>query len=384
MISFTRFAGSLTLAALATLCGTLTASAGTFVYVSNADDGDIGTYTMQADGSLQPGPRVKVAATVMPMVVSHDKKFLFAAARSKPYGVHTFGIDAANGALKPVSVSPLAESFPYIALDKTGRYLLGASYGGHLISVNAVGADGKVGTDPLQVIPIGRNAHSIRVDESNKFVYVPSLGNDQIFQFTFDANTGRLASNTPAVYLMKAQTGPRHFITSSDNKFVYVLSEFLASVTTFALDAKTGLLTEVSSASALPADTKLGPGIARGAVGAPGGPPPRNTDNDIWAADIHMTPNGKFLYASERTSSSIGAFAVDGATGKLTFLSSTPTEKQPRGFRIEPKGKFLVVSGEKSETISSYAIDPANGSLKVIGKYPTGKGANWVEIVSFD
>ena len=73
MISFTRFAGSLTLAALATLGGTLTASAGTFVYVSNADDGDISTFAMQADGSLQPGSRVKVAATVMPMVVSHDK-----------------------------------------------------------------------------------------------------------------------------------------------------------------------------------------------------------------------------------------------------------------------------------------------------------------------
>jgi 6-phosphogluconolactonase len=253
-----------------------------------------------------------------------------------------------------------------------------------MISVNAVGADGKVGTDPLQVIPIGRNAHSIRVDESNSYVYVPSLGSDQIFQFTFDAKTGRVASNTPAVFLMKANTGPRHFITSQDNKFVYVLSEFLATVTTFALDAKTGLLTEVSSASGLSPDTKLGPGMSRGAVAAPGGPPPRNTDNDIWAADIHMTPNGKFIYITERTGSSIGILGVDGATGKLTYVGSTPTEKQPRGFQIDPTGKFMVVSGEKSETISTYAIDPANGTLKAVGKYPVGKGANWVEIVSFD
>ena len=75
---------------------------------------------------------------------------------------------------------------------------------------------------------------------------------------------------------------------------------------------------------------------------------------------------------------------VDGATGKLTYLSSTPTEKQPRGFAIDPKGRFLVATGEKSETISVYAIDAANGALKPLGKYPTGKGANWVEIVSFD
>lgn len=372
------------LASATSLAAASVAVAGTFVYVSNADDGDISTYTMQADGALSAGPRVKAGATVMPMAVSPDRRFLFAAVRSKPFSVHTYAIDSGTGALKPSSVSPLAESFPYISLDKTGRFLFGASYGGHLVSVNAVGADGRVSAEPLQVVPVGRNAHSIRTDETNAFVYVPTLGIDSVFQFTFDAKTGRLASNTPSTFLMKASTGPRHFITSSDNKFVYVLSELLGTVTTFALEAKTGLLTEVGSASGLPPDTKLGPGAPRGAVGAPGGPPPRNADNDVWAADLHLAPNGKFLYISERTGSSIGALSVDGATGKLTYVGSTPTEKQPRGFAIDSKGKFMVVTGEKSETVSTYAIDPASGALKSIGKYPTGKGANWVEIVSFD
>ena len=111
---------------------------------------------------------------------------------------------------------------------------------------------------------------------------------------------------------------------------------------------------------------------------------PRNTDNDIWAADLHLTPNGRFLYASERTTSTLGAFRVDGASGKLTYLGSTPTEKQPRGFAIDPSGRFVVVSGEKSDTLSSYAIDAESGALKPVGRYPTGKGANWVEIVAFD
>ena len=111
---------------------------------------------------------------------------------------------------------------------------------------------------------------------------------------------------------------------------------------------------------------------------------PRNTDNDIWASDLHLTPNGRFLYAAERTSSTLGAFRVDTASGKLTYLGSTPTEKQPRGFNIDPTGRFVVVSGEKSDTISSYAIDAETGALKPIGRYPTGKGANWVEIVAFD
>ena len=78
----------------------------------------------------------------------------------------------------------------------------------------AVGEDGRVAPEPLQVIPVGRNAHSIRTDESNRFAFVPTLGSNEIFEFTFDSKTGRLASNTPAVLLMKPALGPRHFITS--------------------------------------------------------------------------------------------------------------------------------------------------------------------------
>ena len=91
-----------------------------------------------------------------------------------------------------------------------------------------------------------------------------------------------------------------------------------------------------------------------------------------------------FMYASERTSSTLAAFTVDPATGKLTYVSSTPTEKQPRGFAIDPSGRFLVATGEKSENVAVYAIDGATGALKPVGKAPVGKGANWVEIVRFD
>ncbi len=86
----------------------------------------------------------------MPMAVSPDRRFLYAAARSKPYSVFVYAIDPNTGALKTLSVSALAESFPYISLDKTGRYLFGASYGSHLISVNAVGGDGRVAPEPLR------------------------------------------------------------------------------------------------------------------------------------------------------------------------------------------------------------------------------------------
>lgn len=356
----------------------------TCVYVSNAADGDIGSYRMKADGSLQPGARFRVADAVGPLVVSLDRRFLYAAVRSQPFSLHAYSIAPGSGALTALAVSPLAASCPYISLDKSGRYLFGASYHAHLISINAVGADGRVAAEPLQVIPVGRNAHSIRTDESNRYVYVPTLGTDQIFQFAFDAKSGRLSSNTPAVAQMQAGTGPRHFVSSADNRVMYVLSELLATVTSFALDAESGLLTEIGSVSGLPRDTKLVPGAPRVVAGAADTAPPRNRDHDIWAADIHLRPDGKYLYISERTSSTLAAFSVNAQSGKLTYLGSTPTETQPRGFAIDPSGSYLVACGEKSETISVYAIEQASGALALLRKYPGGKGANWVEIVSFD
>src|ERR1700716_4020486 len=137
------------------------ARAATYVYVSNAEDGDIGMYSLQSDGSLHPGPRFKAEKIVMPMTVSPDKRYLVAAVRSKPFSAYTYAIDRASGALKLVGTGPLAESFPYITFDRSGRYLLGASYGANLVSVNPVGPDGRVG-EPPPVIPPARKAHANR------------------------------------------------------------------------------------------------------------------------------------------------------------------------------------------------------------------------------
>jgi 6-phosphogluconolactonase len=236
--------------------------------------------------------------------------------------------------------------------------------------VNPVGADGRVGA-PQQVIPTARNAHAIITDRSNRYVFVPHLGTDQVFQFRFDEKTGRLEANTPPVVQLAKGSGPRHLVQSPDGRFIYLLNELTATVTTLAHND--GLLKEMHSVSAVPADIKLGPGAPR--------PNERDKEKDIWASDIHVTPDGRFVYAAERTTSTINLLRADG--GKLTYVSSTPTEKQPRGFRLDPAGRVMIVSGEKSDTISSYTVDSTSGAPKLVGKYPTGKGGNWVEIVSF-
>src|SRR5574341_1525733 len=221
---------------LAALLMSASAHAATYVYVSNAEDGDIGMYTLQPDGTLKPGQRTKAAAMVMPMTVSPDKRFLVAAARSKPFSAYSYAIDRRTGALSLIGTGPLSESFPYVVFDKTGRYVLSASYG------------------------------------ANRFVFVPHLGTDQVFQFLFDEKTGRLTANTPPVLQLKAGTGPRHIVTSPDNRYVYVLNELTATVSILLQEG--GRLREIGSASALPAESKLVPG-------APRPTPGRDVSNDI-------------------------------------------------------------------------------------------------------
>lgn len=362
-----------TIALIAASLMSTRAMAASYVYVSNADDGDIGQYQLTDDGALRPGPRIPAGKQVMPMALSPERHLLIAAVRAKPYAAISYRIDPGNGALTTIGSAPLAESFAYIALDRSGNFLLAASYGAHLVASHPVDAAGRVGAQ-LQTLATAPNAHAIITDRSNRYAFAPHLGSDQVLQFHFDEASGRLTPNSVPALQMSRASGPRHLIASADNRFFYLLNEHLATVTTLALDAQTGRLSELTSASALPPDSKLVAG------------PPLGGDRNgvIWASDLHLTPDGRFLYAAERASSTIAAFQVDSASGKLTYLASTPTEQQPRGFRIDPSGRFMVVSGERSATISSYAIDAASGALKLIGQAPTGKGSNWVEIVSFD
>ena len=100
-----------------------------------------------------------------------------------------------------------------------------------------------------------------------------------------------------------------------------------------------------------------------------------------WAADLHLTPDGRYLYASERSSSTLSGFKVDAATGRLQPLGQTPTEKTPRGFAIDPSGRFLIAVGQESHSASVHPIDAVSGALGTPQRLPLGKNPNWVEIV---
>jgi 6-phosphogluconolactonase len=342
------------------------ASADTFAYVANADGNDISVFRVEpTSGKIETVetvtfPGVDKAGSSTPLAVSPDKRLLFAGVRAEPYVVLSFAINEKSGRLAYRGRGPLADSMANIATDRSGKFLFSASYGGNKVAVNPIGADGIVGT-PTEVIPTGLNAHAFLPSPDNAYVFATNLGSDQILSFHFDAATGAVTPNDPPVVKVGEKNGPRHFVFHPNGRFVYLINELSAALLVFSYDAAHGAWREIQHASALPDKFEGKP----------------------WAADIHLTPDGRFLYASERTSSTIAAFKVDAESGHLTPLGSIPTEKQPRGFAIDPSGHLLAAVGELSNGMSVYRIDGESGALKLLQSYPVGKKPNWVEFVSF-
>jgi len=363
-----RLAVRVGLALVTTLvAGALMASPGdaaTFVYVGNAESNEI--YVLQLNpqnGDLTviettPIPGIETPGISTPMALSPDHRILYVGTRGEPKIAAGFAIDPSSGKLKFVAAGPLADSLAYISTDRTGRFLLGASYPGHRVTVNPIGSPGRV-LPPQQVLENYPNAHSIMADAANRFVLVPTLGNDRINQFAFDATTGKLTPTSSPSVEAKPKAGPRHFVYHPNGKLVYVIAELDATVYVFDYDTATGDLKQKQIVSALPADFQGKPA----------------------AADLHITPNGKFLYGSERVSSTLAGFQVDPAKGTLTPIGSVPTEKQPRGFGIDPSGRYLLAVGQLSHGLSSYSIDQTSGKLTKLKEYPMGKNPNWVEFV---
>jgi 6-phosphogluconolactonase len=175
------------------------AGGGIFVYVSNADSKEILVLSLDSEtGSLTQVQRVELGGPgpFNPLAVSPNKRFLYAAQLEAPYSVSCFAIDPLSGELTYLSSAPLLHSTPYIVTDRTGRWLLAASYQGSLVTVSPIGPQGFL-QPAQQVIRTEPNAHSIQIDAANLHVLVPCLGGDVVTQWRFDAVTGKLAANSP-------------------------------------------------------------------------------------------------------------------------------------------------------------------------------------------
>ena len=331
----------------------------TVVYVSHAESGDVRVLALDTiAGVLTPLQRLDVGGMLMPMTTSPDQRFLYVARRSAPLAAVACTIDPASGLLTQLGEGALPHSMAAIATDRTGRWLFSASYGGALIAVNAIAANGVPGV-AQQVIATGPNAHCILADPGNRHVYATSLGGNLLHHWYFDAANGRLTPAQHAAIALPNGAGARHFVFDRAGRFAWLLGELDGSVSLlrFADDGAPEVEQTVSS---------LPPGF----TGEP------------WAADIHLTPDGRFLYTSERRSSTLAVFEVDLASGRLTLRGHAATETQPRGFAIEPGGRWLVAAGQLSHRLTVHGIDAATGALQACSTLEVGRDPNWIEIIS--
>jgi 6-phosphogluconolactonase len=339
----------------------------TVVYISNAGSKEVYAMAMnRSTGALDVIDKVPVPGTdkpspaSLPMAMSPDKRFLYAQLRSEPYPVSTFAVDHATGKLKHLGMTPLVDQMAYINTDRTGRYLLAASYVGAKLAIYPIDPKTKlVDAKATQILDTKPKAHCVVIDGANKHVYVPVLGGDHVLELNFDAAKGTVSPNGPGLIATKDGAGPRHFTFHPRGRLAYLITETTATVGTYAVDPATGALRELQFV-----DTG-----------------DWNGKDSAAASDIHVTPDGKFVYGAVRTTSTLHGFRIDPDKGTLTQIGKWPTEKTPRGFSIDPRGRFLLSVGMDSAGMTVHAIDAKSGELKPVHQYPMGTQPNWVEIV---
>jgi 6-phosphogluconolactonase len=225
------------------------------------------------------------------------------------------------------------------------------------VTVLPLGEDGKLGAATAVVKHSGSgpnpdrqeapHVHSAILAPGGSLALVADLGIDQVKLYDLDMEKGTLAPHAVPALELKPGTGPRHMAFSPDGRFLYVVGELLSTVTVYQYDSAAQTFQEVETQPLLPADFKG-----------------QNT-----SADIHLTPNGKFLYASNRGHNSLAVFTVDPSSGKLSLVDHTLTQgKTPRNFAIDPTGAYLLVANQDSGSIVTFKIDPASGKLEAAGK----------------
>jgi len=269
--------------------------------------------------------------------------------------VTAFAIGA-DGKLNPLNHQPSRGSAPcHLVVDRTGKTLLLANYGGGSVAAFPIGPDGRLGESTAFVQHSGSStnpqrqkephAHSINLDAANRFAVAADLGLDKVLVYRFDAAKGTLSPNEPPSTSVKAGSGPRHFAFHPNGRNAYVINEIASTVTAFQYDPGQGILKEVQTLSTLP----------KGYTG------------DTSTAEVQVHPSGKFLYGSNRGHDSIAVFAIE-ANGTLRYIENTPTGgSTPRNFGISPDGKYLLAANQKSDNVVVFRIDPKSGRLASTG-----------------
>ncbi len=246
-------------------------------------------------------------------------------------------------------------STTHLAVDSTGRMVVAVSYSGGYVTAFPLGADGTLGPRTALINHTGQlgpararqdkpHPHSVTISPDNRHAYVCDLGLDVVVVYALDPATASLRETSRASTVPGA--GPRHSKVSADGRFVYVVNELNGSVSVFARDAATGALSGVQNISTLPDGFK----------------------GDNLCAEIRLSADGRFVYASNRGHDSLAVFARDAAHGTLSAVETVPCGGgHPRNFALSPDGAWLVCANRDSDNLVSFRVDRSTGRLTATG-----------------
>ena len=307
-------------------------------------------------GALRPAGVAAGVANPSFLAIDSSKRFLYAVNELPEGGVSAFSRDPETGALTPLNGQPSHGADPcYVSLAGDGRFALVANYTGGTVAVFPIAADGRL--DPATHIiryegsgprpqQDAAHAHMIAPDPSGRFILATDLGTDQLYVYRLDA-AGTLQPNVAGVPAVPERpgAGPRHFAFAPDGRALYVLNELDSTLSAYRFDPERGVPELRQNLSTLP----------EGFAG------------DNSCAHVVVSPDGRFVYGSNRGHDSIAIFAA-GDGGTVASVGHEPTRGQtPRGFTLDPSGAWLLAANQDSNSIVTFRRDPETGTLTATG-----------------
>ncbi|MGI9552467.1 MAG: lactonase family protein [Aurantibacter sp.] len=323
-------------------------SNGIYVYTFNTETGEF-NYKAEAGDIKNPSY----------LAISKDRKQVYSVSEvgEGKGGISAFSFDGSTGKLSFLNSTSSGGNGPcYVSVDDKNKYVFSGNYGGGSVAAIPIKADGSLGTEVQSIQHEGSSinkgnqegphVHAAVLSEDNRFLFVPDLGTDKVNIYEVDVTNSRpLAAAEPAFISVEAGSGPRHFTFHPNGKFAYLIQEITGAVTAF--NYNDGKLEALQSVVLPPADFK----------------------GRVDASDIHISPDGKFLYGALRGDlNELVIYSLD-ENGKLGYLGRQPTlGETPRNFVIDPSGNYLLVGNQNSDLIVIFKRDKKTGLLRPTGK----------------
>ena len=293
------------------------------------------------------------------LAVSPDQKFVYAVnedAGSEKFpdggAVTSFSFDAEQGSLKEINTQSSGGKHPcYVAIDSTGKWLFTGNYSSGTVGLFPLQKNGSIGTMQQLIQHNGSgpdtsrqrsaHVHSTVLSRNQQYLFVPDLGMDKVMAYQFNNQKGSLTTAPSPFAASVPGSGPRHFEFDQSNTYAYLMEEMSGTVVVYKFEK--GILEKQQRISAMPKDFT-------GAIGS---------------ADIHLSPDGNFLYCSNRGgSNSISIFSISKQNGELMLIGHQSTfGKTPRNFNFDPSGNFLLVANQDSDEVVIFKINKQTGML---------------------